>query len=266
MIWLSDRFAERLPESWQRVEDAWAIDGRIYRNPAGANRRTLRFELHGKGYFLKLHWGVGWKEIAKNLISGRLPIVGASNEWRAIQRLQQLGVETMRLEAYGEEGYNPATRRSFVVTRELENTISLEDYCRDWKQQPPDYRVKNRLIERVAEMTRTLHTHGINHRDLYICHFLLRQPWDGSVENLHLHLIDLHRVQRHKKLPFRWRAKDLGSLYFSIMELGLSRTDRLRFLRVYFDQPVQEIWQQHRDLLQATEKRAWALWAKGNRG
>jgi heptose I phosphotransferase len=115
-------------------------------------------------------------------------------------------------------------------------------------------------------MTRTLHRHGINHRDLYICHFLLKQPWAGSKADLHLHLIDLHRVQQHKKLPFRWQVKDLGSLYFSSMETGLSRRDLLRFLRTYFDQPLREIFEQHQGLLQATEKRAQALWAKGNRG
>ncbi len=266
MIWLSKSFSQRLPRPWRRVDDVWSVDGEIYRNPEGANRRTLRFELGGKGYFLKLHWGVGWKEIIKNLITGRLPIVGAANEWRAIQRLQELGVETMRLEAYGEEGRNPAKLKSFVVTRELENTISLEDYCQNWRQSVPEFSTKQALITRVAQMTRTLHEQGINHRDLYICHFLLREPWSGRTEDLHLHLIDLHRVQQHRKLPRRWQVKDLGSLYFSIMEIGLTERDRWRFLKSYFGQPLREIFQQHRLLLQQTEKRAQALWAKGNRG
>uniref|UniRef100_UPI003AF9562D lipopolysaccharide kinase InaA family protein n=1 Tax=Thiolapillus sp. TaxID=2017437 RepID=UPI003AF9562D len=171
---------------------------------------------------------------------------------------------------------------------------------------------KQRLIARVAAMTRRLHQNGINHRDLYICHFLLRQPWDGQAclrprdrfwdipvpkidsafdnlfvpqpswspsttqqlrklvaapylppndwtprseayfvfplaqgtpgkqcglaatgvyqpslrspwlaaaeETLHLHLIDLHRVQLRRRVPRRWRVKDVGSLYFSAME------------------------------------------------
>ncbi|WP_456407197.1 lipopolysaccharide core heptose(I) kinase RfaP [Thiolapillus sp.] len=263
MIWLSESFSHRLGRPWTQVADAFSIEGEEYRNPPGANRRTLRFELQGKGYFLKLHWGVGWKEIFKNLLSLRFPVVGAANEWKAIRRLQQLGVETMRLEAYGEQGRNPATRRSFVVTRELENTISLEDYCINWETRQPDFAVKQQLIRRVAEMTRQLHRNGVNHRDLYICHFLLQQPWDGGESALHLHLIDLHRVQLRKQAPRRWRVKDLGSLYFSALDIGLTRRDLLRFLRHYHDQPLRQILDQQRAFLLSVEKRARALRSKG---
>jgi len=190
-------------------------------------------------------------------------VTGAGNEWKAINQLTELGVETMRLEAYGQEGWNPAKQKSFVVTRELENTVSLEDYCSAWKHQPPSVGVKRRLIERVARMTRQLHENGLNHRDLYICHFLLRLPWDGNENSLHLHLIDLHRVQQHRKLPRRWRVKDVGSLYFSAMDIGLTGRDLLRFLRCYHDQSLREIFNQQRDILRAVDKRAQALRAKG---
>ncbi len=263
MIWLSEKFAASLDHPWTGVGNAFAITGKEYRNPPGANRRTLRFELAGKGYFLKLHWGVGWKEILKNLLSLRLPVTGAANEWKAIQRLQELGVETMRLEAYGAEGWNPATRHSFVITRELENTISLEDYCADWAAYPPAFAIKQRLIRRVAEMTRQLHRNGVNHRDLYICHFLLQQPWSGKEKDLHLYLIDLHRVQLREQVPLRWQVKDIGSLYFSAMDIGLTRRDQLRFLRIYHGQPLRRILTQYADFLQAVEKRAMALRAQG---
>ena len=263
MIWLSKTFSDSLGRPWTKLDDAFAVEGEEYRNPEGANRRTLRFEVDGKGYFLKLHWGVGWNEILKNLLSLRLPVIGAANEWRAIQRLGELGVETMRLVAYGQEGWNPATQRSFVVARELENSISLEDYCADWAGRPPAFAEKQRLIARVAAMTRRLHQNGINHRDLYICHFLLRQTWDGAEETLHLHLIDLHRVQLRRRVPRRWRVKDVGSLYFSAMETGLTRRDLWHFLRVYHDQPLRSIFEQQGEFLRAVEKRAMALKEKG---
>lgn len=262
-IWLSHTFAARLGHPWKAVADAFHIEGQEYRNPQGANRRTLRFEVAGKGYFLKLHWGVGWQEILKNLLSLRLPVIGAANEWRAIQRLEALGVETMRLAAYGKEGWNPATQRSFVVTRELENTISLEDYCRDWARHPPPFAHKQRLLRRVAAMTRELHQNGVNHRDLYICHFLLRLPWDGREENLHLYLIDLHRVQLRNHVPRRWRAKDVGSLLFSASHIGLTRRDVWRFLREYYQQPLRQIFREQEAFLRAVEKRSRALLAEG---
>ncbi|HID46477.1 MAG TPA: lipopolysaccharide core heptose(I) kinase RfaP [Chromatiaceae bacterium] len=263
MIWLSKSFSRSLEHPWTSVADAFRVKGEEFRNPEGANRRTLRFEVGGKGYFLKLHWGVGWKEILKNLLSVRLPVIGASNEWRAIRRLEELGVETMHLEAYGSDGWNPAAQRSFVVTRELENTVSLEDYCADWTAKPPVFAEKRYLIERVAEMTRQLHHNGVNHRDLYICHFLLQQPWDGTAEGLHLYLIDLHRVQLRNRVPRRWVVKDVGSLYFSAMEAGLTRRDLYRFLRTYHAKSLRQIFTREKRFLQSTADRAMALKNKG---
>ena len=50
-------------------EQVFAMEGKIYRNFKG--RKTLRFEHAGKGYFLKIHPGVGWGEIFKTLMSLR---------------------------------------------------------------------------------------------------------------------------------------------------------------------------------------------------
>ena len=260
MIWMEDRFSRQLPQPWRSVDDAFRVTGKIYREPTGANRRTLRFELAGEGYFLKLHWGVGWREILKNLLSLRLPVLGASNEWRAIHRLHELGVETMSLAACGQSGWNPAALRSFVVTRELVDTVSLEDYCADWLEHPPAFAARQRLICRVAEMTRELHRHGVNHRDLYICHFLLQQPWHGDEENLHLYLIDLHRVQIRHRTPRRWRVKDVGALYFSALDTGLSQRDLLRFIRVYSQKPLRRALAEENGFWQAVTRRARALY------
>ena len=82
-------------------------------------------------------------------------------------------------------------------------------------------------------MSAALHDNGLNHRDLYICHFLLRLPWEGEPDDLHLHLIDLHRVQIRAATPRRWRVKDLAALYFSSLEIGLTERDLWRFVRHY---------------------------------
>lgn len=260
MIWLEEHFAQQLHHPWLAVDDAFKIRGEVYREPVGANRRTLRFELAGEGYFLKLHWGVGWKEILKNLVSLRLPVLGASNEWRAIHRLGELGVDTMRLAAYGQTGWNPARLRSFVVTRELTNTVSLEHYCADWSKHPPALAIKHQLIRRVAEMARELHRHGVNHRDLYICHFLLQQPWGGDAHSLQLYLIDLHRVQIRRRTPLRWRIKDVAAIYFSAMDIGLSKRDLMRFMRVYSQRPLRQILAEEGSFWRAVTRRAQALY------
>jgi heptose I phosphotransferase len=237
-----------------------ALQGEVFRELEA--RRTLRTEVGGQAYFVKIHRGVGWAEILKNLFTLRLPVLGAANEWQAIRRLEELGVATMRAVAFGQRGRNPATQHSFIVTEELAPTISLEDYCRDWPRVPPAPRLKRALIEHVADMAGRMHRGGVNHRDFYICHFLLHLEPAPSADALKLSIIDLHRAQVRTQLPRRWRDKDLASLYFSALDIGLTRRDRLRFLRTYFGQPLREILRDHAALLEALSREAERLHAR----
>jgi len=211
-----------------------ALEGEIYRSLGG--RRTLRFERGGKSYFAKLHFGVGWKEIIKNLFRLRLPILGAWNEKHAIERLHSLGVETMSIAGYGRRGVTPSCMQSFIITDDLQNTLSLEDFCRSWPPQPPSFRLKKTLIDKLGRIAATLHRNGVNHRDFYICHFLMQVDSEGrpiNPDNPHIHLIDLHRVQLRRRTPERWVVKDLAALLFSSLDLGLTSRDYLRFVRAY---------------------------------
>jgi len=234
------------------------LDGEVFKRIQ--NRRTFRIERGGRGFFIKYHQGVGWGEIFKNLTSLKLPVLGAENEWRAIHRLHELGVETMQPVAFGCEGWNPADQNSLLITEELHDCISLEKYCEDWLENPPDPRLKRVLIRRLAQIARTLHEHGVNHRDFYICHFLIQQPWDGSEESLHLYVIDLHRVQCRRETPRRWVVKDVGSLYFSAMELGLTRRDLFRFMCEYRQLSLRQTLGQDRGFWSEVQQRADALY------
>ena len=51
--------------SWARSIADSAPPEDIYRNKEG--RKTLKFNHQGRPYFLKLHLGIGWGEIFKNL-------------------------------------------------------------------------------------------------------------------------------------------------------------------------------------------------------
>ncbi|MBV6409478.1 MAG: lipopolysaccharide core heptose(I) kinase RfaP [Burkholderiales bacterium] len=232
---------------------ARALQGKVLRELEG--RRTLRTEVAGRGYYVKLHRGVGWGEILKNLVTARLPVLGAEQEWLAIKRLTELGVDTMKAVAFGRRGSNPAKLESFIATEELAPTVSLEDYCRDWPTNPPAPALKRALVARVAEMAGRMHRGGVNHRDCYICHFLLHTEPAPSPAALRLSLIDLHRAQvRAGAAPRRWRDKDLSALHFSSLEIGLTARDRLRFLRAYFGRPLREILVEEADLLAHLER------------
>jgi len=240
MIWLRSDMKKLFPQD-TAFDRILGLRGKIFRELA--NRRTLRFEAEGCGYFAKLHFGVGWREIFKNLLSLHRPVLSAKNEVRAIRRFEELGIETMTLAGYGIRGWNPARRESFLITDELSNTLSLEDLCKNWPKQPPPPAFKRALIRQVAQIARTLHENGVNHRDFYLCHFLiglseLESAVKGSAPVLHV--IDLHRVQLRRQTPERWIVKDLAALFFSSIDIGLTRRDVYRFLRVYRPGPLRE--------------------------
>jgi heptose I phosphotransferase len=252
--------AEPFKSLWSG-RDAFAevenLQGQVYRELEG--RRTLRTEVNGCGYFVKIHRGIGWGEIFKNLSTAKLPVLGAGQEWRAIQRLHEVGVPTMTAVAYGEHGRNPATQHSFIVTEELAPTVSLEDYSADWLRNPPEPKLKRALIAEVARMTGAMHRAGVNHRDCYICHFLLHTDKPVAAEDFRLSLIDLHRAQVRSVIPRRWRNKDLAGLYFSALGIGLTRRDKLRFLKAYFQRPLREALRDEASLLAWLDRKAARL-------
>lgn len=225
---------EDLQLAWQG-RDPFAMaanqQGQVLRSKEG--RRTLAFATDRGRYFLKYHAGVGWQEIIKNLLHLKRPILSAMNEVEAIRRVRQAGLDTLNIAGYGQRGWNPAKVESFLITDELEDCLSLEEVASHWQGRPPPQQ-KRRLIRRLGEIARRLHAAGINHRDFYICHFLIKRA-EFEVGNLEaqLHLIDLHRAQWRKAVPVRWLLKDLGGLYFSAAPWRLTRTDLLRFIAAY---------------------------------
>ncbi|HIT95736.1 MAG TPA: lipopolysaccharide core heptose(I) kinase RfaP [Candidatus Aphodousia faecavium] len=253
MIILKSPFSEAWKDK-DPIEEVEKISGNVLRSVK--TRRTLRFDFQGKSYYLKLHHGTTYGEIFKNLLTGKLPVLGADREWRAIHELAKIGVDTMHGVAFGQKGLNPVKRTSFIITEDLSPTISLEDFCRDWQSHPPAFSIKKMLIERVAEMVKKMHSIGINHRDCYICHFLLHLPFDGKKENLKLSIIDLHRAQFRDQVPLRWRNKDLIGLYYSCLNIGLRKTDYCRFLKIYFQKPLKEIFRTERTLINEAQHKA----------
>ena len=226
---------ETFRNSWKDAnvfEQVRQIEGEVYRQVA--SRRTLKFSHLGANYFLKAHYGVGWAEVLKNFLFLRMPILGARNEWFAIKHLQALDIDTMTVAVFGEQGFNPARRESFIVTEALEDTLSLEDYCAEWPIDKPDYALKKALIEKVASISRRLHHGGVTHRDYYICHFhldLASIKIDPRCPKLHV--IDLHRAQIRDQVPRRWILKDIAGLLYSALGIGLTKRDLAMFIQGY---------------------------------
>lgn len=234
--------------------EAMQLQGKAFRDVPG--RKTSQVTLLGKQYFIKQHFGVGWREIIKNILSLKKPILGAMTEVYAIQKINSLGISTTPLVAYGQRGNNPANLQSFVMTEDLGDIISLEDLCGTWKNNPPDAKFKRKLITAAAKLAKTIHENGVNHRDFYLCHLCLdaQDVNKRDLTKINLYLIDLHRVLMHNNPSTTANMKDIAALYFSSMDVGLTQKDYLRF-KMYYQQQTNDFWH-------TVEVRAAKLYAK----
>lgn len=261
MHYLSEDFAKDLPKG-DAFQNLQTTKGKVYRDVEG--RKTLQFMLGGKSYFIKNHFGVGWKEIFKNIVQLRMPILGAENEWRAISKLKSLGLATMTSVAYGSKGWNPARRQSLIVTEDLTATISLEDYCKDWGQNPPNFALKQKLLSKLASISRTLHRGGVGHRDFYLCHFLMPKGCldVASDQPFELFIIDLHRALIKNPLGTRWIIKDVSGLCYSALDIGLTQRDYFRFIKTYDDMSLRDALAHNGKFWSSVNTRAMAMHKK----
>jgi heptose I phosphotransferase len=233
---LSDELRDALPEGSDPFE--WLLHGSGEVHREVKNRLTYETQLGELHFYVKRHLGCGWKEVFKDWYRLRKPVVSARTEWQGAETLAQAGVRVPKVLGKGERGRYPHAVESFVVLEALEDCETLEHFKDDWMDYsgPRWVTLKRALIDEVAQMGRTMHQQGINHRDFYLNHFLINRDiirnWHPG-EELPLHLIDLHRVQQRSSVPQRWLVKDLGSLIFSALDVGLSSTDCIRFLQIY---------------------------------
>ena len=252
-----------LLSSYRSVDDFLKIDIEIVRD--FKNRKTGRFEIDGKGFYIKKHFECGSGAVLDELFHLRKPHIGAGHERAVLDKLHTIGIHTMKVAAFGQEGKTLAGQRSFLVTEELTRVESLEDICAQWPREKPAESFKKVLLNEIAGIARTLHDNGINHRDFYICHFLLdvsNPSNDYQNQPLKLFLIDLHRAQQRPRVPFRWRVKDIGSLYFSAMDIGLTDRDLFRFMRLYTGKSLRQTLREDLRFWKAVRCRAAKIYRK----
>ena len=259
-IWIDPDY-RRLFNPKTIFEDMQNMQGEVFR--VGKGRVTLRFQKKKHNFFLKRHSGIGWGEIFKDLVQGRLPILGACNEWHALERLQILNISTLKPVAFGMRGRNPARQQSFLVTEELAETTSLEDLAKTWQQREDFVQIKRAIIMKLAHLAQRMHRNGMNHRDFYICHIHVCNRWLENPEGLpELFVIDLHRAQIRDQVPLRWVVKDIGSLLYSSLDAGLTMRDRFRFMRAYSGKGLRTTLSDDRDFWLDVERRANLLLAR----
>ena len=238
-LYLREDFAEAVAAGALKVGDGEhcglfealaAVEGEVYRR--SARRSTSRVVIDGAAYFVKVHDGVGWWEIAKNLLVGKRPVLGARHEYEASRRLHAEGVAVPGVVAFGEKGLSPARRRSFAVSDALDGFVSLEEIGNRWGANPGEVALKHRLVSAIAGLTAAMHAAGVCHRDYYACHLMLNAAAMKRGE-IDLAVIDLHRAEVHGRLSDRARLRDIAALLYSTSAMPLTERDRLRFVGAY---------------------------------
>ena len=240
-MWLDRRFGPPLERAGLASFDAVMANsgGRCLR--VLADRENWRLELDDgrrqpRGVYLKKHHVRTLGSRLRARLGGGLGPTPGRVEAENVRRLDAEGIDVMRLVAYGEKLHGDGLQESFVLTEELAGYTPLDDFLRRRFPRPTQDRAEprdgdlNRLIRQVADVARRFHAAGFNHRDLYCCHFFIREPERGRFE---IRMIDLQRVQHRRRFRRRWLVKDLAQLAWSAPWEQIPCTHRVAFMRHY---------------------------------
>jgi tRNA A-37 threonylcarbamoyl transferase component Bud32 len=130
---------------------------------------------------------------------------------------------------------NGLPREGYLLTEKVMNALDLAAYV-DRLATVPTERSRallRELVDRVGRLLATLHHRHLSHRDLKAPNLLLRVGSDGLTVH-EVFFIDLVGVRSHAKLRRLRRIQNLARLHASFRRhAGITRTDKLRFLRTY---------------------------------
>jgi hypothetical protein len=143
----------------------------------------------------------------------------AEQEADGITALDFARIPTVPLVAWGrtEDG------RSFVITEDLAG-------FRDAEKAVQAGLAFGDILDATADLAAKLHDADLHHRDLYLCHFLVR-----TTPTIELRLIDPARVAQLPPWPFRnrWIVKDLAQFWYSVSQLDIPERQRWEWLTRY---------------------------------
>lgn len=240
-MWIDGRFSADLEEAGLIGFDAVMATsgGRCLR--ALCDRENWRLQVHGphrpnRGVYLKKHHVRTWTSRFRARLRAGPGETAGRVEARNVRRLAADGIDVMHLIAYGENLHRDGRLESFVLTEELDGYTQLDHFLHRRFKVRQLYRTQRRdpdlcrLIRQVAAVARKFHDAGYNHRDLYCCHFFIKEPSPGEFD---IKLIDLQRVQHRRRFRRRWLVKDLAQLAYSAPRERIKCTQKMAFVREY---------------------------------
>jgi heptose I phosphotransferase len=206
----------------------------------GRSTGRLIVEEHGErlAVYLKRHYRLPWWQ---GWLAALWPKKGwspAMQEWRHLGWARQQGLPVPARVAVAEYIGPWGKLQSFLAIEELTGMVPLHEAIPAAARLLDSVafrRWKSSLIAELVRLTHELHRRRYFHKDFYLCHFFIPRAdldrlgdWQGRV-----HLIDLHRLARHRWTWPLWQAKDLAQLLYSSELADVDHRDRLLFWRLY---------------------------------
>jgi len=239
-VWMDDEFASSLRAAGLIDFDSFMETERGRCLRALEDRENWRLDLPHpagpRGAYLKKHHVRSWKWWLRARLGKPARNSPGRVEARNIHRLAKAGVAAMRLVAFGDRLHGDGLLESFVLTEELTGHTQLDHFlrrrfaARDFASTAPRATELSALLQAVADVAARFHAAGFNHRDFYCCHFFVREERPGSFA---VRLIDLQRVERRRRLRWRWVVKDLAQLAYSAPRERIGVTAQMAFIKRY---------------------------------
>lgn len=239
-MWADRRFARLLRDAGLDTFESMmsTTSGRLLR--ALPDRENWRLELHDaqlglRAAYLKKHHVRTWRQWLRARLGWGPRASAGRVEATNVARLEADGIAAMRVIAFGERLHGNGLLESFVLTEELTGFTQLDHFLRrrfgecDACRPRPDGDLQA-LIAAVADVARRFHAAGYNHRDLYCCHFFIRESLPGRFQ---VNLIDLQRVEHRRRFRRRWIVKDLAQLAYSAPRERISWRHQIAFVKRY---------------------------------
>ncbi len=144
------------------------------------------------------------------------------DEATAIRALMIEQIPTVPLVGWGTLG----DQRSFVITEDLAGYQAADKLIQTGMG-------FEKVINSTADLAAKLHGRGLHHRDLYLCHFFVKEDDLSDVR-----LIDAARVARLGNILTRqrWIRKDLAQFWYSTLALPITEEQRMAWMQRYSQQ------------------------------
>lgn len=197
--------------------------------------------------YLKRHYVLPRKDGLLAVLWPRKAWSPGLSEYEHLEWASAQGLPVPHAMAAGELVGPKGALQSFIAVAELTNMIGLHEavpHASTRLDASAFQQWKDTLGAELVRLSHGFHGRHTYHKDWYFCHFYIEEgdtrhvpaSWVGRV-----HVIDLHRMRRHRFTgPWR-KAKDLAQLLYSSDVPGVTDDDRTKF------------WQQYK-------KRLWFPW------